>query len=277
MKQKITSVEHITNFKQDNSSSNISRRRFIKSSLTALAASFVIGCNPSSPKIETLEPRLTARPGTPTKLPEDGLSELGLNSGRDGVLYVPRNYSPDSTWPLFVALHGAGGISSDWESYYDLAEEREMILMAPDSRGLTWDMIQTEYGPDLEFLDQALEHVFDSCNIDPTQLLLGGFSDGASYALSLGLSNGDLFTHLIGYSPGFVYRSNPIIGKPKIFISHGTDDNVLPVETTRDIIVPSLVNSGYDVVYREFEGYHQIPESVTLASLDWFLDGIQND
>jgi len=31
-----------------------------------------------------------------------------------------------------------------------------------------------------------------------------GFSDGASYALSVGITNGDLFTHVIAFSPGFV-------------------------------------------------------------------------
>jgi phospholipase/carboxylesterase len=33
---------------------------------------------------------------------------------------------------------------------------------------------------------------------------LGGFSDGASYALSLDLTNGDLFASLIAFSPGFI-------------------------------------------------------------------------
>ncbi len=31
-----------------------------------------------------------------------------------------------------------------------------------------------------------------------------GFSDGASYALSLGVPNGDLFTHIVAFSPGFM-------------------------------------------------------------------------
>jgi predicted esterase len=54
------------------------------------------------------------------------------------------------------------------------------------------------------YLDQALQHVFETYSIDPGRVGLGGFSDGASYALSLGVANGDLFSHIIAFSPGFM-------------------------------------------------------------------------
>ena len=47
-----------------------------------------------------------------------------------------------------------------------------------------------------------------------------------SYALSLGLANGDLFTHVIAFSPGFITPAPPS-GRPPIFVSHGTADQVL--------------------------------------------------
>jgi len=47
-----------------------------------------------------------------------------------------------------------------------------------------------------------------------------GFSDGASYALSLGLTNGDLFTHVIAFSPGFAAPAEQR-GRPRIYVSHG--------------------------------------------------------
>ena len=37
-----------------------------------------------------------------------------------------------------------------------------------------------------------------------TWMCASGFSDGASYALSLGAANGDLFTHIAAFSPGFM-------------------------------------------------------------------------
>ena len=68
-----------------------------------------------------------------------------------------------------------------------------MSVLAPDSRGTTWDAIREGFGDDVTFIDRALEHVFARVSIDPARVTVGGFSDGASYALSLGLANGDVF------------------------------------------------------------------------------------
>lgn len=252
--------------------SEISRRDFLKYSVGSFALPFLSGC--SKRVLESFfRPRLSARPGTPSTLVEPGVYQLGLGGQRDGILYVPDGYDAENAAPLFVVLHGAGGTSTDWASYYVRADARGMVLLIPDSRASTWDMILGGFGPDVEFLDQALTYTFERCLIDPMRLALGGFSDGATYALSLGLSNGDLFSHLIGYSPGFIQPSDPIVGKPTVYVSHGTRDNVLPVTQSRDIIVPYLRNAGYDVTYEEFDGGHQVPAAISESALDWFLDG----
>ncbi len=218
-------------------------------------------------------PRLTARPAPPTQAHSIGLSQLGLASGRDGLLYVPESYTPDTAAPLVVALHGAGGAADNWQSYYARAEARGMVFLAPESRERTWDIVVFGgFGPDVEFLDRALQHTFDRCRIDPARIVLSGFSDGASYALSLGVSNGDLFSHLVAYSPGFFSHSD-LVGRPPVYISHGTHDQVLPVSVSRDNIVPGLRDDGYDVTFEEFAGGHTVPAAITESALDWFLAG----
>lgn len=57
-------------------------------------------------------------------------------------------------------------------------------------------MLVGSYGPDVEFIDRALEWVSDRLTLDTRRLAITGFSDGASYALSLGITNGDLFTRV---------------------------------------------------------------------------------
>ena len=83
----------------------------------------------------------------------------------------------------------------------------------PDSRGPPWDVLEGGYGPDVAFLDRALELTFSRCAIDPARIAAEGFSDGASYALSIGITNGDLFSHVIAFSPGFMAPKEPW-GKP---------------------------------------------------------------
>ncbi len=248
------------------------------SGLSAVAGSLVAGCGGAATEPESGPERLTARPMEPTVDPAVGLSSLGLGSNlhgsRDGLLYVPESYLPDTPAPLFVGLHGAGGNAINWQSYHARAEERGMIVLAPDSRSFsTWDAIMGAFGPDVEFLDKALQYTFERCRIDPDRIALGGFSDGATYALSLGIRNGDLFTHLIAYSPGFYIVTSEPVGKPPVYVSHGTFDDVLPVVTSRDFIVPTLRAEGYDVVYNEFQGGHEVPADISESALDWFLSG----
>ncbi|UCG74859.1 MAG: phospholipase [Gemmatimonadota bacterium] len=251
----------------------MSRRDFVRSGLGALAVSVLPGCGAEAPTEPppVAGPRLTARPGEPILEPTIGTSSLGLGTTRDGLLHVPEGYDENTPAPLFVALHGAGGSATNWASYPGRADARGMVLLIPDSRAFTWDLIRGGFGPDVEFLNQALAHTFDRCRIDPARIALGGFSDGASYALSLGVSNGDLFSHLIGYSPGFIQPSDPIVGKPPVFVSHGSQDSVLPVSTTRNVIVPTLRENGYDVTYVEFDGGHEVPAVISETALDWFL------
>jgi phospholipase/carboxylesterase len=247
----------------------MSRRDFVRAGLSAAAASTLLGCGDATGPVDVS--RLSARPGIPTVTPTPGLSPLGLDSDRDGLLYVPSSYSADTPTPLFVALHGAGGSRSFWATYNARAETRGMILLVPESRSFTWDLVLGGFGPDVAFLDRALAYTFARCRIDPARTTLGGFSDGASYALSLGVSNGDLFSHLVAYSPGFYLPARPLVGKPRVFVSHGTQDPVLPITGTRNTIVPELRDAGYDVTYQEFDGTHAVPADISEAALDWFL------
>ena len=217
------------------------------------------------------DPRLDARPVRPWRPVQIGETRLGPQLPRGADLYVPRSYSEEAPAPLVVALHGAGGSATSWRRWQPASEERGSVLLAPDSRGRSWDRVYGEIGPDARFIESALRHTFERCAIDPARIALAGFSDGASYALSLGPSNGDLFTHLIAFSPGFSMPEDPIVGKPRVFMSHGDRDRVLRVSVTREALAPMFEMDGYDVRYREFEGGHEIPAEVVSEALEWFL------
>jgi predicted esterase len=105
-------------------------------------------------------------------------------------------------------------------------------------------------------------------SVDPARISVGGFSDGATYALSLGLINGDLFHRVVAFSPGFVVPGLPH-GKPRIFISHGTADPILPIDQCSRVIVPGLRRLGYDITYREFEGRHEVPADIAREGMRW--------
>lgn len=200
-----------------------------------------------------------------------GLQHLGLDGQREGLLYVPAGYRPDQPAPLVLMLHGAGGNAHHGLApYHDLADEAGLILLAPDSRRQTWDLLMGGYGPDVAYVDAALDQTFARYAVDPARVAAEGFSDGASYALSLGLSNGDLFTHVIAFSPGFAAPGGQV-GAPRLYLSHGTHDAVLPVDRCSRRLVPVLERAGYDTRYHEFDGPHTVPPEIAREALTWFL------
>ena len=84
-------------------------------------------------------------------------------------------------------------------------------------------------------------------------------------------TNGDLFTALMAFSPGFIPPGSEKKGKPRIFISHGTADNILPIASCSRRLVPELKQDGYPVTYREFDGPHTVPPEITAEAMRWFL------
>jgi phospholipase/carboxylesterase len=254
----------------------LSRGAFLRASAAMLAPGMASACTRDLTGVGTgpvQGVRLTARPGEPTTEPEVGIDWININrTGRDARLCVPSTYDPETPAPLLVTLHGRGGGAVDWDGFEPACEARGMVMLAVESRSVTWDRVGAGYfGPDVAYIDRALALVFDRCRIDPDRIALAGFSDGASYALSLGPSNGDLFGHLIAYSPGLSRPGSEIVGQPLIWVSHGRDDQVLSPERTEQIIIGSLLDAGYLVEYVPFEGGHEVPGEIATQSLDWFL------
>jgi phospholipase/carboxylesterase len=250
----------------------------------ATAAAFLLLVQPGCARAAAPEERavgadpkageLAARPAAVTATGKTGLSTIDNPGGRSGLLYVPASYRSEKPAPLVVMLHGAGGTA---QHSIDLARRHAdrlgFIVYAPTSAAATWDIISgRSYGPDVATIDRALGAVFAGYAIDPKRVAVAGFSDGASYALSLGLTNGGLFTDIIAFSPGFM-APGEAKGRPEIFISHGIADRVLPIDVCSRRIVPLLKRAGYGVDYREFAGGHSVPPDLARAAFDRFGGG----
>ena len=193
----------------------------------------------------------------------------------------PRAYLPNLTSPstiddrpkqppepvLLVMLHGAGSSGAAMaELMGEYAEEAGMVLLTPDSIGRTWDVIEMRaMGPDAAAIGAAVDEARERHEV--SHVVLGGFSDGASYALSLGLGD-ERYSHVVAFSPGFL-APEEVRGRPRIFVSHGRHDRVLPIDPCSRRIVPLLERAGYDVEYVEFDGGHTVPPEVARAALEW--------
>lgn len=247
----------------------ITRRHFGALAGGALASIALGGaCHSQGETQQPDDGRLTARPRSNIATSANGENSLGLALERDAILRMPAR-STGSPIPLLVLLHGAGGSGQGVLKRLGSApEEQGVAVLAPDSRDSTWDAIRNKFGPDVAFLNRALERVFDTVAVDPSRIAIGGFSDGATYALSLGLINGDLFSRVVAFSPGFVIERT-LQGKPRFFVSHGVDDPILPIGRCSRQIVSGLRSRGYDVTFREFDGGHTVPADIARDGIQW--------
>lgn len=170
---------------------------------------------------------------------------------------------------MVCVLHGFGGVDGGLAGrVLDWASEHGAHAIIAKSAARTWDILERGYGPDVANLDKAIHWALCNWSIDRHRVGLAGFSDGASYALTIGLKNGDCFSHVMAFSPGFVMPANPT-GRPAVHIAHGIDDDILPVACGQGI-AQRLHENGYIVMYQEFDGKHVAPREVVNNILDAF-------
>lgn len=247
--------------------------------VAAITAAGVLGCSDgvSTSELPDTTGRLYTRAVAPTLTAPTGLSvQTEPTTGRPFGLYVPTNYTPTKAWPLAVLLHGHGGSGEGMVlDFRTFAESAGLVVVTPNSRGQTWDRLMgnnSDYGPDVAHIDGVLKWMFDRVAVDPALVTLGGFSDGATYAILIGLKNGDVISRIAAFTPCADVPSNRL-GMPPLFISHGIHDQVLPIDDCSRTTVPRLRERGYTVEFVEYaseEGNgHYITSEVVRQAMDW--------
>ena len=189
---------------------------------------------------------------------------------RDYQVYLPRNYSERSDWPVILFLHGAGERGSDGmaPSHVGLGrairfnpERWPAIAVFPQAPEETmWQ------GNTAEIAIAALDATLDEFAIDESRQYLTGLSLGGNGTWYVGYNHGDRFAALVaicgfvqieGRRAAFVNTSdNPymdvarrIADKP-VWIVHGDADVVVPVDESRRMAA-ALEQVGAEVHYTE--------------------------
>ncbi|MBS7540275.1 alpha/beta hydrolase [Ancylobacter lacus] len=222
----------------------------------------------------SLAGRLTFQHHAPTEpaLPP-GRHDTGLFAERDYVLVVPEGVDPARPTPLVTLFHGGGGSAEKIMPILRRhAEQRGFLLLVPQSLLPTWDIVIAGNGPDRERLDIALDWVASRFTLDPTHFAFAGHSDGGSYSLSTGLSNGRIVTHIMAFSAGFMTVLAQE-GEPKVFIAHGRQDTQTPIDTAGRSHAAKLRAAGYDLLYLEYDGPHASQPHMVQVGVDFFMGG----
>lgn len=197
-------------------------------------------------------------------------------------------YRPDTGGgrkPLLVLLHGAGQSARAFlDGLRGEAARCGCLLLSVQSEGATWDTVglvaragagrvtpDKLYGNDVGRVERALAAVLNSPDADRRSVVLVGFSDGASYALSLGLANPRIFRGVVAIAPGFHLEPAAINPKQRLFVAHSPQDRILPFERTRDATVAQLERAGFAIQFRPFDGGHRFDRKVLAEGVDFVL------
>ena len=190
---------------------------------------------------------------------------------------------------LLLLLHGVGSHEGDLMSLAPHLDERFFIVsarapftLAPGSyawyhvaftpAGPVIDPAEAEAAQDavIRFAAEALE----AYGLDPNGIYLLGFSQGAILSLSLALTRPDLLAGVVAISGRTLPQSVPTSDPPPgteglpVFIAHGTQDAVLPIQyarQTHDIFSRLPVS----LTYREYPTGHRISAALLAEASEW--------
>lgn len=195
------------------------------------------------------------------------------------LLLTPDRIDPERRYPLVTVLHGAGRREEMLvRAYQAEPQARDALFLIPRSHHPTWDLIAANDRPDLDFLEWAYDLIYRRYPVDAERQALIGYSDGASYALSVGLSNPDIFRAVMGWAAGFLVVDEANLSaedpKPSVLLEYGTHDPLFPFERVAIPMREQLERRGYAVHFRVDEGGKHWPSGeFQQEALDWFFSG----
>lgn len=213
--------------------------------------------------------------------PRDEASPTGfvrLEQGRGrAVLLTPDEWAPDEKLPLVTVFHGAGRQDEMLvKACRDEPERRRALFLVPRSADPTWDLITGQGQEDLEFLEYAWDLIYRRYPVDRERQVLMGYSDGASYALSMALSNPGFFDAALCWAAGFVVVDRSAIGSParkaRLYLEYGTHDELFPFEQIAVPMRDNLRAAGYELEFSVDEGGRHWPSGTFQGeALSWYF------
>ena len=172
---------------------------------------------------------------------------------------------------LVIVLHGRGDSAEGflWLQEELAIDELNFLLLnapTPYYTGYSWYDLPPNQLPGIqqsrELLARTLEQV-EREGYSPGKTFLFGFSQGCLMTLEFGSRYSQALAGYVGvsgycYDPdGILREMNPAVNNGNWLITHGTRDDVLPVEVTR-AQVKRLHEGGFRIDYREYSKAHTI-------------------
>ncbi len=203
----------------------------------------------------------------------------------------PDDYDPNKKYPMIVMLHGFGANMQDLAGIapvlnstgyiYAFPNGPEAMELGPGYVGYSWTHPERRRDPEEDaktrtMLNGFFKEVMDQYDVEPSNAVLGGFSQGGRMAYACGLGKPDLFAGVMALSAA-VFDTEPLREQlptertQPVFIAHGDSDMQVSVDQAR-MTKAFLETEGYQPVYNEYPMGHEISRALLIDMATWLKD-----
>ena len=207
----------------------------------------------------------------------------------------PDGYDPEEDYPMIVLLHGYGANMHDLAGLCPAIDPEGYLYACPNApltfqirpgyEGFGWMPPMPPMGTGtiedarraVETLDPFFDEVMEQYHVPKGRVILGGFSQGGGMTYRCGLKRPEVFAGLAALSSTMPDKDDlkaqlPAQRTQPIFISHGTHDQLAPVERAQEAR-DFLQSEGYSPSYKEYPIRHEITQEV-LDDLVLWIKGV---
>ena len=215
-------------------------------------------------------------------------AEINEGTGLQYVTVVPDQYTPDSSYPLVIMLHGFGANMQDLAGLAPAINATGYVYACPNApisfqlgvgqTGFGWITPRgggtaEETANSEKLLSDFFDTVFQQFNVSPGQALLLGFSQGGGMTYRCGLGRAEYFAGLVALSATLPDQDELVIRLPEernqpIFIGHGRLDQMVSDETAQSA-KSFLESKGYSPDFHIYDMAHEISSEELADLVPW--------
>jgi len=187
-------------------------------------------------------------------------------------LYVPKNYSPEKNWTLFVGIHGAGSSGLEcWNLWQSFADKEGFILVCPtipgDGGGYYQDVGESTVW-------SAISAVKKEYKVKP-KIFFSGFSAGAFFIQGFTYHYPQSVNALSILSAGLYFNPREFPVYVPMLVVIGDQDNGTAIQSSK-LFVDELKKLGFDVQYEVIPGMgHTVNKKGMNLTIELFRNTMQ--
>jgi predicted peptidase len=152
------------------------------------------------------------------------------------LLYLPKDYAQQDSWPLLLFLHGAGERGDDLErvkvhgppKLIAAGKEFPFIVVSPQCPSNQW------WQP--HELTALLDDIVEKCKVDQNRIYVTGLSMGGYGTWSLAGFSPDRFAALAPICGGGDPRTVRRFSRVPVWVFHGAKDSVVPLAASEEMV-----------------------------------------